>query len=1079
MPLDQEALLVPEEGVLPLWNAPSHRTAIDLYESACISTRILPPGWQGTDGETSATLHMEYRIDRGALEPAIAMHPPYHGGVHGAIRTEFLADLPDIEPLSLVFRYAIRDDDAGGARSDGVTFRVRISPGDAEAGAAGELQFEDHTEAKEWRDGAVDLSALAGTRVRIQLEANPGPARDNTCDLAYWGRPRVVAGTTPETEQDVEPHPEGEGIRLGALDQSGVTYTVDLFPGKRGLLDGHVRFTSPHGSLAFHGIEVEVAGDALHAPGGLWRLRKVRREAGAVDHWVHHFSRGETSLDLAVDLRLESGALHVAVRLENAPEATPWNVPRIERVALGPWSTGFSRVYAGMGNVLEEPEAFTLHFDGHHLATSHVGADFGHGYALVQSTDTPPLRLEAVPNENRLSLIAEDDTTFTLVPSANVWMAARTWRAAQKQPAAPEVAALAGRFVFDLWGGHYAESAKRLEEAFAYGLTHSVVIWHNWQRWGYDYRLPDILPPNPAFGSEDDFKTLIAVCRAHGVPFVLHDNYIDIYPDANGFSYDQVAMTAQHEPVRGWLNEYRQSQAYRWRPDRYPPALESNLSRIAHEYAPTGYFVDVWASARPHSFWTNDGQYYSAAFTRDAWAASFDRIRFLLDGAPTLSESGTDQLIGHVGGATANHLRVDPDPPGNDYFTWRVRAADAERIPWFNMAWHDRFVLHGAGYENRYAAGLDLANHGIYSDDYICTEVLSGHPGMAKEAFGIEVLRKYWLTDGLAQALAGVPMGWVNFDNDDIHRLYVHWENGGDVWVNRGTTDWQGKTHRLPPYGFYAAIPRENPHTEAAIEYIDGVMAEWARTPDRLYVNARPPNPDINPLTLTGATLGEDAQGLALALEWHAERPLTKDYRVYVHAVDELGVIQFQGDHDPKESTSAWEGAQETTAHLRLPSDARPGDVWPIRVGLYLPGGGERVKLIGARDGGPLLAGTLELDSEREAVFTPAPAAADLLPVRENLTRAMLDFGAVATNGACLISGIEDGLKITPLPGSDGFEILIPRQALFWALPQVSSLVAEDETGTPLALPEDSDGRLRVHVPSGVAHVVLRATSTK
>ena len=39
--------------------------------------------------------------------------------------------------------------------------------------------------------------------------------------------------------------------------------------------------------------------------------------------------------------------------------------------------------------------------------------------------------------------------------------------------------------------------------------------------------------------------------------------------------------------------------------------------------------------------------------------------------------------------------------------------------------------LHGAGYTDRYASGQDPRAHGVYSDDYITTEVMTGHPGMA------------------------------------------------------------------------------------------------------------------------------------------------------------------------------------------------------------------------------------------------------------------------------------------------------------------------------------------------------------
>jgi hypothetical protein len=98
---------------------------------------------------------------------------------------------------------------------------------------------------------------------------------------------------------------------------------------------------------------------------------------------------------------------------------------------------------------------------------------------------------------------------------------------------------------------------------------------------------------------------------------------------------------------------------------------------------------------------------------------------FLENNAPQISESGHDQLIGWLDGAQTNHLRVDIPPSGYyGWAVWAIKCKDSERIPWFDTAHHSKFVLHGAGYESRYSAGLDTRLHGIYSDDYICTEFL-------------------------------------------------------------------------------------------------------------------------------------------------------------------------------------------------------------------------------------------------------------------------------------------------------------------------------------------------------------------
>ena len=361
------------------------------------------------------------------------------------------------------------------------------------------------------------------------------------------------------------------------------------------------------------------------------------------------------------------------------------------------------------------------------------------------------------PADRHYSIHVPHASTLTFIPAENVWDAVKVWRNVNGLKPGGGVQKVAGRFVFDLWGGRYAETADALEKAFRYGLTDAMVVWHNWQRWGYDYRLPDIYPPNPQFGTLEDMRRLARVCREHGVVFAPHDNYIDFYPDADGFSYEkQIAFYQNGQPVRAWLNEGRDAQAYRYRADAIEPLLRRNLRLIRDNFAPTGYFIDVWSSAGPYDYWTADGRFVDRQYTRQVWASQFAWIRDFLGGdAPQISESGHDQLIGWLDGSQTNHLRVDQPVPGKPtWCVWNIACADAERTPWFDAAHHDRFVCHGAGYPSRYEGGLDPRLHGIDSDDYIATEVLTGHPGMVSRAFGRDVVRKYWLLRDLMRALA-------------------------------------------------------------------------------------------------------------------------------------------------------------------------------------------------------------------------------------------------------------------------------------------------------------------------------------
>lgn len=662
--------------------------------------------------------------------------------------------------------------------------------------------------------------------------------------------PEARVERTYERPKDLPAFP---GTQPGMLMESSIGQGTNTFPvavvqGKRGLLDGTVRFGEGNAQFEFEGFEIKVLGIDVHNVSGPAVLTGVEtRTDAAITTVRHQFALGNETFDVVIACEPTDAALLIRLALENAPEPAPWRVPRLENVALGTWNKPVFRAYAGHGNVIEAPRVLSPGYEGHRLSTSYVGAEFEGGGSLVYGALAIPDRLRAIPERKVFTLDVPLDHTLVFIPTANVWEGVKVWRAIDARPAAAGVANLAGRFAFDLWFGRsFAEGEAGLAKAFRYGLTDAVVVWHDWQRWGYDYRLPDILPPTPRHGGSEAFKQLIETCRKHGVLFAPHDNYIDFYPDATDFSYDRIAFEANGMPDEAWYNSGPEAQSCLFRADHIRHFMERNLTRIKDEFAPPAYFIDVWSSRPPYDYWTRDGAFYDRYYTRKQWRDGFAYVRETLgNNAPTISESGNDQLIGFLDGAQTNHLRVDARPEGNGrYFVWRVNCDDAERIPWFDAAHHHRFALHGAGYGSRYAAGLERRAHGTYSDDYITTEVLTGHPAMVQDTFDRDVVRKYWLLHGLGRALALRQLEHVTFAGDDIHRQRVVWDHGGEVWVNRGATDWEIDGHILPQYGFYARMPGA---VEAAIERKDGIIAEWARSPEAFYCNGRRVNPESVP----------------------------------------------------------------------------------------------------------------------------------------------------------------------------------------------------------------------------------------
>jgi len=1048
-----KAMALPADAQLALWRAPIHRTVIHLFGDE--RPWAQPVGWQGSEGRTRADVRFDQIAHADTARRAITAHPPWYGGKAGAAVLEFPLQLPEQTPLRLRFANAIGPHypERNEPPSDGVTCRVRVCALDATAGTLGEVLLDRHTAEYTWQEAEVDLGGYAGQAVRLQLETDPGPKRDTTCDRGLWGTPLLIAGTPPPAA----PFPPAADADARMLGKAGAS-EVCVWLGSRGVLDASIGFKQGDQTLSFHGFQVKVAGEPLEDEHSMCRLLGVEEETAQHDGFRvrHRFEGLRGGFDLVVELWTEGGALRASFELENAPAPKPWSVVRIEDVAAGMWSETAERVYAGVGNVLDTPEAFRLGFDGHQLATSFVGYEFENATALVQAVNVPPARLEVSPEERHYSLHAAHAQTMTCIPCESVWEGVKVWRDLDARPASGGVAELAGRFVFDLWGGRYAETADNLERAFRYGLTDTAVVWHNWQRWGYDYRLPDILPPNPKFGTAAEFRRLGDVCKEHGVLFAPHDNYIDFYPDAAGYSYRHIAFLENRLPIRAWFNQGRDAQSYRWRADAIQPFVERNIVALNEAFAPNAYFIDVFSSVRPYDYWTDDGRFFGCVYTRDTWGETFAWIRKQMGGtAPQISESGHDQLVGWLDGAQANHLRVDPAATGpNAGFTWRIPCADAERIPWIDAAYHERFVLHGAGYDPRYRAGRDAEQHGIYSDDYVCTEVLTGHPAMVPAPFGREVVRKYWLLHDLGRALALARIERVEFVEGDTHRQRVVWDTGGEVWVNRGKGDWNTGQHTLPPFGFYARVPADEGLVEAAIERRGGIIVEWSQSPSGWYVNGRMPASDEARVSVrAGAVRLLEGRDLLLELAWHASAPLMGDLVAFVHGVDSENTIRFQGDHRPAPPTPQWHGAVSTTAHMKLPAGVAPGDRFEIRAGLYDPVTSRRIRLLGKDDGhGGIRLGHIEVQAERQSVagvsWTPEELLPDAGQERGNPDARMIDFGPVATAGGCRVSFDRGRPTLTPLPNCPPFVVQISRE--FWSardLPFPDAVTAHPELG--------------------------------
>ncbi|HNT33452.1 MAG TPA: hypothetical protein PKH07_00450 [bacterium] len=1084
-------IVIPDQGSLSLLRSKFFRVAWR-YENQPL--RYKSVGWDGRDAQSDAMFWTSSAVERGGTRTAIAMHPPYRGGT-GSVFCDYQLRLPKITPLVLDYANAIRTHHGTEPPSDGVTFRVWAITGETE-----HLLDEHHTDSKVWVPRQADLTRFAGQEIVLRLESHPGADLNTVCDLSYWADVCVTAGAADLLPSETAPFSERaeaiseEAVRTarstsGTATESGILKKQEstnrfsfaanakdglivfvIEPGQRGLLDGCLAVAAPNGaSVVFNGLQIVVGDQPLQQglSDVLLKAFNLRRSASRLvaDHLLRD-PQGDFRLKIV--LWLEGGGLRLRTECSR----------HISDIALGQTNGAAKKVYWGHGYCLVEPEPFSMSFGGHTLSTSHVGFDFESGLSVLQAFDNPPTRLDVSTREGIHALHSTGNATLTLVAGVHGAMnCALQYRNLYDRAAASRVINLAGRVGFDFWGGHYADIEQEMKRMAQYGCTDAVLTIHNWQRWGYDYRLPDVFPPNPRMGTLEEIQRLGKTCREIGILWGLHDNYIDFYPDATGYTYDQITFTRHGAPVKAWLNEGMDAQSYQFRPDRIMPYVKRNLRLVKKHLQPTHYFLDVFASIGPFEYYDRSGKFHSNVETRDCHGQAFAWIRKCLgDNAPTTSEAGHDQLTGWLDGSDCQFLRITPQA---ERFGLHLPCQDWERVPWFDAVLHDKLILHGVGYSDRFQANLSRREHGITSDDYISAEVLTGHPMMTDVGcIGAQAVRKYWLLHGIGRDLAMQRIERVEFADQDIHRQTILWGNGTTVWVNRSQQDWIVEGHVLPPCGYYV---RGN-NVEGAVERIGDVVVERSIGADGWFFNSRN-SKDPNALAITPAVESFEYIGqrqFKLTLKWDVQQIVPAGLIPFVHFLPQggsrTGKIAFQGDHKPEISTEKWTGVVLSGQNriIQVPS-AIEETCFDVAVGLFKPGINVRYSLNGEEvENCAYRVGVLHLDIKNQEInvirFEPTPAPQATQERDERSPNASVDFGTVITDGALRITPQQDRFVVTPLPDSPPFSADFHLASILSSeVPENVLVETKDMEGRTLhaEMTPVSNGRLSVHHQGG------------
>ena len=613
-------------------------------------------------------------------------------------------------------------------------------------------------------------------------------------------------------------------------------------------------------------------------------------------------------------------------------------------------------------------------------------------------------------------------------------------------PRSPFLDTLADKVVMDCWsfGGRFSDFGRYLEALKAYGVDDIAIIFHVWQRHGYDNGLPEHVPANPGLGGDEEMRGLGATAKRLGYLFSLHENYIDYYPNYPRYTEDAVARDSAGRKIDAWYMPSTGIQSYRLKPSWIERYVRDQSPQVHSRYSTTASYLDVHSVNLPFHLDFDAGAPGAASFgdslARITWLFQFMRKTH---GGPLFGEGNYHSTwAGRIDGCEAQ-------------VGGRGGEARPVLVDFDLLKVHPLAVNHGMGYYSRWHRTRNGRLTDQEMDKYRSQEIAYGHAGFLNTGMMrnlTQTLREYFMIQPLQSRYATARATDIRyqFDGDGWvgaavacrtavpRRVHVSYDNGVELWVNDGRGEWEAEGLRLPPYGFVA----RGAGIEASAAFRnDGLMGDVCETPDSLFVDPRTYETtyadersivDIEPLE-PSLIPGEEG-GFEITYRWSIREAPDRDYVAFVHYTDADGRILWQNDHRPGVPTSAW---QPGTVYEDGPhSVAVPGrfgaGTYDIRVGLFIPRSG-RLALNGHDMGGnSYLTGRLRVEKRpqggRRLAFLAPP------PEREsgsgrNPAGSIVDFGKVATNLTLRIEKGEGELRLMPIPhGRTGRVVLRPAQ---------------------------------------------------
>jgi len=1048
----QERSVTIGPGVTPLADIGIYRVGYQSYGHELVE---MPGSWVGHfDGATGIS-YVPHSLISG--RDALLLHSPWRTDP-GLTRVEYRLALPDVRPLRLTFGIAMGPGMVGPERSDGVTFSAAIIDGATES----EFLRQHYTES-EWHDVALDLAPWAGKTITLRLQVEPGPANSPSFDYSYFGDAKITAGQGGEGRRELLRRLTNTKAYRATSDVSLAALANDP---RRGVVPGN---------LLEHRTEAKRVGDAFtlsYEADDCAIEYSYTPRTGRLDDWSVRVDGGEPFPPASgggVSLIGPDGQ-RVAVT-----SATPGDV----EVDDGARTVGAEWTYEGGGQRARVRWVFGIAGKALTVEASSDDPVIGElslgnvGEVAMRRTIAVPYlagSIDYLPQDNLFACRYLDWTYShsSMCPQGQATYNAKTDGTRNllrergyvavspcagevlpnlPSPPSPYRELLGPKIMLDIWGHHkgtYQGDGENLRDLKDNGVDHLAIISHVWQRYGYDVKLPDHLPANPDFGGDEGMKAFGQAANDCGYVWSVHENYIDLYPDAPSYDASARVLRADGSPSPAWFNAGTGVQSYGLKCTRALGYAKQNAPEVHERFGTNAAYLDVHTCVPPWHQLDHEASEPMAAMALCKVERDTELFQYM-----------RDTHEGPLFGEGYNHF----------YWAGRCDGVEAQveggenHAPFLDfdlLKLHPQMVNHGMGYYERWFSrgyqhqlGRDSGSP-EQIDKYRAQELAYGHAGFigASQVDNVQWVAKEHHLMHPVQALYGAAeVAAIEYEVEgemvtasvalamgERLRQRITYGSGLRVWVNWGAEPWEVEGRSLPQWGFLALGPDTEVHTSVR----DGVYSDFAECPEYLFVDARNRfnmpyaggRKDIEPRLAQFEYLGGNR--VTLSYEWIIDDTLDRDYHTFVHftnaqAEGNTEGIVFQQDHDTAVPTSQWQKGQTITDgpyEITIPED-QSFDSYDIAIGLH---SGERVQLKGlSPSGGKVLIGRMlitreggritgvrldNLDAERER------SAAGLVDFSAHLNPVgtLVDFGAVRADGSVKIEKGKSRLLVLPYP---------------------------------------------------------------